>query len=229
MAMIIKSTPESATNPAMELPATPDVQTVAFNLEEFQGQADRYLDTVRSEAARIVGQAHTEAEQIRQQAEAAGKAAAESAIQRILEEKVATQLKTLLPALDSAISQIVDAKSDWTRHWQSHVVHLAASIAERIIRRQLEKQPEIGAEWIQQALELAGGAAEVTLRLNPADHESLGNQVTAIQDKLSLVAALDVVADDSISAGGCRVETRFGSVDNQLETQLARIEEELSR
>ena len=228
MAMIIKSTAESAREQAAASAAS-SVQTVNFNLEEFQGQADRYLDTVRSEAARIIGQAHSEAERIRQQAENAGKQAAEQAIERILEEKVAGQLQTLLPALEDAIAQIADAKTEWARHWQSHAVHLAASIAERIVRRELEQHPEISSQWITQALELAGGAAEVTVRLHPRDHESLGEQVQAIREKLAQVADLQVVADDSISAGGCRVETRFGSVDNQLQTQLARIEEELSR
>jgi len=36
------------------------------------------------------------------------------------------------------------------------------------------------------------------------------------------------VADPDITPGGCRVDTQFGSIDQQLETQLARIEEELT-
>jgi flagellar assembly protein FliH len=36
-----------------------------------------------------------------------------------------------------------------------------------------------------------------------------------------------IVADESITAGGCRVDTEFGSLDQQLEAQLARITEEL--
>ena len=36
----------------------------------------------------------------------------------------------------------------------------------------------------------------------------------------------ELVADPAITPGGCRVETRFGVIDQQFETQLARIEEE---
>ena len=36
------------------------------------------------------------------------------------------------------------------------------------------------------------------------------------------------MADPEIARGGCRVETRFGTIDQQFEAQLARIEEELT-
>ena len=38
----------------------------------------------------------------------------------------------------------------------------------------------------------------------------------------------EVVADATIERGGCRVETRFGTIDQQFESQLKRIEEELT-
>ena len=138
-------------------------------------------------------------------------------------------MQTLRPALRSVIDQLREAKSDWQRHWDSRVVHLATAIAERIIRRELQQQAEIGREWIEQALELVSPAAEVVLRLHPQDCENLGEQVKLLHESVSPTAKLEVLADEAISPGGCRVETRFGSVDNQLETQLARIEEELTR
>ncbi|HCK42533.1 MAG TPA: hypothetical protein DHW22_12985, partial [Planctomycetaceae bacterium] len=36
-----------------------------------------------------------------------------------------------------------------------------------------------------------------------------------------------IIADDSVSRGGCLVTTEFGSVDLQLETQLSRLAEEM--
>ena len=38
----------------------------------------------------------------------------------------------------------------------------------------------------------------------------------------------EITADATISRGGCRVETRFGTIDQQFESQLKRIEEELT-
>ena len=42
------------------------------------------------------------------------------------------------------------------------------------------------------------------------------------------LANTELVADPQITQGGCRVETRFGVIDQQFEAQLARIEDELA-
>jgi len=45
---------------------------------------------------------------------------------------------------------------------------------------------------------------------------------------MSSLGDADVTPDATIAQGGCRVETRFGTIDQQIETQLQRIEEELA-
>jgi flagellar biosynthesis/type III secretory pathway protein FliH len=52
--------------------------------------------------------------------------------------------------------------------------------------------------------------------------------VEAIARELAPLAETELIADPQITAGGCRVETRFGVIDQQFESQLARIEEELA-
>ena len=46
--------------------------------------------------------------------------------------------------------------------------------------------------------------------------------------EMSGLGAVEMIADAGVSRGGCRVETRFGAIDQQFEAQLARIEEELT-
>ena len=57
---------------------------------------------------------------------------------------------------------------------------------------------------------------------------ALGKQAQQLIGQLSRVASAEVVADAAISPGGCRVETRHGVIDQRIETQLARIEAELT-
>jgi flagellar biosynthesis/type III secretory pathway protein FliH len=52
-------------------------------------------------------------------------------------------------------------------------------------------------------------------------------QIEHLSATLSRLAPSQIVADDAISIGGCRVETKFGAIDQQVESQLRRIEEEL--
>ncbi len=203
-------------------------QPVAFSFADMRGQADNYLDVVRDEAAKIVQKAHAEAAQIRAQAEVAGRKAAEAAVERILDEKVARRMDTLLPALEQLVAQVNDAKGELLGQWQRSAVHVSTAIAQRIIRRQLEHEPQITLDLVEEALRLAAGTAEITVHLNPTDYENLGPQVQRLAESLCQLAPSAVVADPKITAGGCRVETRFGEIDLQIESQLRRVEEELN-
>jgi flagellar assembly protein FliH len=220
MATIIKTESQA-------IPSGTPLRHVAYDLSDFSGQADSYLNQVRAEAAKIVMQAKQESERVRSQAEQAGRKAAEAAIEKILDEKVAKQMQMLTPALQEAVSQIVDSQADWQRHWEKSIIALACSLAKRIVRRELKYDPTISVEWIREALELASGAGEITVRLNPNDFETLRTQTEQLAAVFSPAAKARVVADQAITVGGCRVETQFGSIDQQLETQLSRVAEEL--
>ena len=203
------------------------VRTVAFNFEDMNDRASEYLETVRREAAKIVQQAHQQAEGIRKQAEIAGRAAAEAAAQQALDEKIGRQMETIFPVLEQLIAELGDAKADWLRHWEESAVTVAAEIAQRVIRRELERRPEIALDWVSEALRLAAGGSDITLRLNPTDHENLGSHVARIAQSLCHLAPTDIVADPTVTPGGCIVDTRFGQIDQQIESQLARIQDEL--
>jgi flagellar assembly protein FliH len=209
-------------------PTSRPVQPVAFSFADMRGQADNYLETVRSEAAKIVQQAHRDAEKIRRDAEVAGRKAAEAAVERVLDEKVAKRMATLIPTLEQLVLQINEAKGDMQSHWEHSALKVSTAIAERIIRRELKCDPQITLDSIAEALRLAAGSAEITLRINPTDYENLGSQVERLAATLCQLSPSQIVADEAISVGGCRVETRFGEVDQQIEAQLRRIEEDLA-
>jgi flagellar assembly protein FliH len=202
-------------------------QTVAFNFDDMAAKAKDYLDQVRDEAAEIVAEARQEAARLKQQAEAAGRREGVAAVERTVADQLAQQLTTLRPALEQAVQEIRHAKQAWLRQWEKDAVHLAAAMAARIVRRELSRTPEVTVALVREALELAAGNAELKIRLNPADHASLSSQIQLVVRELAPLAQTELVADPQISAGGCRVETRFGVIDQQFESQLARIEEEL--
>jgi flagellar assembly protein FliH len=215
-------------NSAVEVTTGRPVQPIAFNFEDMNDRANEYLETVRREAAKIVQQAHQQAEQVRRQAEVAGRAAAEQAAQRAMDEKITDRLNSFVAALDQLVAETDDAKADWLRRWEQSAVAVAAAIAQRIIRREIQQLPEIPLEWIRDALRLAAGATDVTLQLNPSDFELLGDRAEKLAQSLGKLAPTNIVADATVSAGGCVVQTKLGRIDQQIESQLARIEQELS-
>lgn len=204
------------------------VQPVSFNFSDIRDQATDYLDSVRQEAAKIVQEAHRQAEQVRRQSEAAGRKAAEAAIEKLLEEKVARRMESLLPVLDQLVAQINDTKGELLAEWERSAIRVATAIAERIVRRELAREPQISVEMIAEALRLASGSSEIVLHVNHADYEQLRPQLERVAKSVCQLAPTNIVADPAITPGGCQVRTRFGSIDQQIETQIKRIEQELN-
>jgi flagellar assembly protein FliH len=199
----------------------------ALRAYQFDDVGQSYLARVRSEATRIVAEARQEAAKIKAKAVEDGRQAAIAAAQASLRSRLDQQLTDCLAALKKAAENITAARHAWQQHWEKHTVQLAAAIAARLCRRELSRQPDITLQWVHEALELAAANAEIVLRLCPTDHDALANHVETIKKQLTGLGAVRIVADPAISAGGCRVDTQFGSLDQQVESQLARISQEL--
>lgn len=199
----------------------------ALRAFHFDDVGRSYLDRVRSEAARIIAEAREEAAKIKAKATEDGRQAAIQAAQTSLAKRLDQQLQSVLSALNQAAQSIAHSRHAWQQHWEQHTVELATAIASRICRGQLTRRPEITLDWIREALELAAGNAEIVLRLHPDDDTALASHAETIAKQLTGAAPLKIIADESIGPGGCRVETQFGTLDQQLEAQLARIQEEL--
>jgi flagellar assembly protein FliH len=194
---------------------------------QFDDMGRSYLDRLRAEAAKIVDEARQQAAKIKAQAAEDGKQAAIQAASNTLRARLDQELASVLAALAQGVQAIEQSRHAWQQHWEQHAVKLAAAIAERLCRRELARQPEITLAWVREALELASGSSRITVRLNPADHDTLGQQIEPIKRQLAGLGTVEVVADPAITSGGCRIDTDFGSLDQQLESQLARITEEL--
>lgn len=201
---------------------------VAFNFDDMSDKAKAYLDTVRQDAGKIVTTAKGQADQVRSQAEQKGQQAAVQAAEQTVQTKVAEQMQSVLPAMQQAIEAIIHAKQAWLRQWEKSAVTVAAAIAERIVRRELSQTPQITVELVREALELAAGNDSVKVHLNPCDFDALGNEVKQLADRLSKLAPSDIISDPQVEQGGCVVKTEFGEIDQQIKSQLKRIEQELA-
>jgi flagellar assembly protein FliH len=201
---------------------------IAFNFEDVADHARGYVDDVQAKAAAIVADAQRQADAISRRAEAEGRQAAIRAVEKVMDEKVGKRMETLLPALEKVVAEMADARQAWLRHWEHSTVKLAARIAERVIRREMVQQPEIKVDLIREALEMASGSPHLKIALNPADFESLGGQIERLTKEIARAAQAEIVADETVSVGGCRLETRHGMIDQQVESQLERIVAELT-
>lgn len=200
----------------------------AYQLEDVSRKAERDLASAREKAEQIVEQARQEADEIRRHAEVTGYEAALAAARQTVSLEVEQRLNAVLPTLEHTAGRVAEAAEVWHRRQQRQLIQLARMIAQRVVRRELRHDPQITLEWVREALELVSGGQRISIRLHPDDHALLQPQVAILTSQFGIGDRAEIVADDRVEAGGCLVQSEYGEIDQQLETQLNRIEDELS-
>jgi flagellar assembly protein FliH len=175
----------------------------------------------------MIEKAREQVAEIEAQAKERGQQAALREAEQHANAKVDRQMQSFLPALAKTVESIQHSRHTWIQHWEQRTLGLAAAIARRVIRGELTRQPEIPVTWMREALEMATGQGRITLHLNPHDFETLGARAQVFMSQLATLGTSQVVADSEVEMGGCRVVTEFGCVDQQISSQLERIEQEL--
>ncbi|MDQ6628939.1 MAG: FliH/SctL family protein [Pseudomonadota bacterium] len=96
------------------------------------------------------------------------------------------------------------------------VAATAVSLAAQILRGELVQNPAVAARVAEEALEaLLLNARHITLRVHPDD------QALVAEGAADIIAARGarLIADASVSRGGCLVDSDIGSIDASLETR----------
>src|SRR5262249_31954051 len=148
-----------------------------------------------------------QAAEIHNQAEQAGWENAVAAANAAAQTELQSRLQSSLPAINSVAQQLADARQMWLQEWQKTAVQLSVKIAERIARREISRSPSITLSYVREALEMCASAPQVRVLLHPEDVQSLGEAAEQIVREIMPVAHAEIIADNTITRGGCRVET----------------------
>ncbi len=177
---------------------------------EFRAQQEHEVESIRAQALQIVADAEASAEAIREAARAEGRQQGH--------DEVAEQI-TL--AMELAANAKVD-RAQLIAEAEPDVIGVAVEIARRIIHSEVQARPDVIQEMVSRALQRVSAQDGIRVRLNPETMRQLG-------DNLRRAAAsyadrgIEVVGDESVERVGVIVDTRRGTVDGRLETQLDRV------
>jgi len=148
-------------------------------------------------------------------------------VQREAEIQLGIKLESLLPALTTVIDRLETAKQSFLQSWEQSAVNIVRAIAAKVVDCQLPEMAVVPLRLLREALELGTGSTSLRIRLNGADYEALKPQIDLLIQEMTRSVQTEVVGDESISPGGCILETPQGIIDNQIEARLARIAQEL--
>lgn len=212
---------------------------IAYNFNDIEKRCEEYILQVRDQTRQMILDAQQEAEQIRQDAfqqarqegleearreqDALIEARSAERASQIVEEK----LGTVYPAMQAAVEGLHQEQVNWRQTWDATAVEICLSIAEKLVRHEIEAKPESVRAMMSEALKLASGTQQIRFHLNPIDVEHLGQNTQNFIMNLTGCQHCEILEDESITPGGCFIETQHGTIDATIETQLERISQEL--
>ncbi|HEV8395336.1 MAG TPA: FliH/SctL family protein, partial [Vicinamibacterales bacterium] len=155
------------------------------------------------------------AAQLEQEIFARGFAQGQQAAGAAAQQETAALAKKLAATLDD----LVRVRNEMIRHTEKQMVQLALAVARRVLHREVSVDPTVLLTMMRVALERVSDAARVTVRLHPADHQS----VTAALADSPTSEQVTLAADARIPRGGCKVESEYGDIDAGVDAQIQEI------
>ncbi len=189
------------------------------------------IDSVMAQARAILEQCQKDCQQLRdaarKQAVEEGRAVIDQLAQQRADTLVSEQMTDVVARVDAICTALENATQQWLRQWQHETVSLAIKIAEKLLVRQIESDPTILLQWIEEMVRLVQGQKQLTIRLSSADALKLSDALPALIQRLSPGVDFQIVDDPTMDSCSVVIETPETTLDRSLKTQLDRLQQEL--
>jgi flagellar assembly protein FliH len=183
---------------------------------EFDKQRHAMLEEVRGEAEDVMREAYAKGyREGVEKGHAEGKQAFEDSV-----NGAAHMLKAAAQAMQSARQQFLE-------ELEPQLVELAHAMACRILQRETQIDRGIVVDTVRQALMQLADAGAVSVRVNPVDLRALRDHQVTLLEEFSGIDRMDIVDDETVSPGGCVVDTPAAHLDARIEAQLDKMLEAL--
>jgi flagellar assembly protein FliH len=189
-------------------------------------EARRVLEEAKAHAAAIVAEAEGHVEALRTEAHEQGldegrKAGREEGA-RLAREELAHELEVA----HTMAAELLEARHQLIAAAEPAMIRLALDVARTVIAREVETDPDILKGALTRAMLKAAGEERMRLRLHPDDVARLGDYLDNLAARFAS-RGVDVIPDVTVGRAGVIVETRSGTVDARIDTQVAKIQQSL--
>jgi flagellar assembly protein FliH len=215
------------------------LKTQPFSMADIESQAQQILDQAKRKADRLEAAAHEQAKKILKDGHTAGlrggwtegwkkgheEGAKAGKEQALAENK--TELAATITALKSAAEQLNRSRVELESASVKDVLSLAVAIAERVTKRQGILDPAVAVNNVMEALKLVSHSSDVRIAIHPKNKSTLKEVLPRLKTQWPALTHVELVDDDMLAPGGCRIYTAQGEVDGDLDGQINRVVSDL--
>ena len=141
--------------------------------------------------------------------------------------EILAEVRETVKSFTSMVDDLMVQKKRLLADSEEVVVRLSCEIARRIVTKMAEMDEEMILEIVRNALGHLGDKQKVTIRVNPADAETLRSHGDELAEATGAGSTVEIAEDVRIKRGGCLIEGESGSVEAQLDRQVDMIEKAL--
>ncbi len=214
-----------------------------FSMRDVEEAAKMVLLRARRQADLLLAEAQRAAEEIKAQAltqglaEGRAKGHAEGLATGRQEGKQSglelalndnrSKLTHLITALTDAVNALESSRRELDATAFKDVIVLAIRIAERVTKRQGVLDASVAVANVTEALKIVLHAADVRISIHPSQKATLEAVLPDLKMQWPSLSHIELIEDEKLAPGGCRVFTKSGEVDCDLNEQLKRIAADL--
>lgn len=206
-----------------------------FSMADIENQAKEILEQAQRKADRLEAAAQEHAKKILRDAQTAGLRGGwkegwnkghEEGIKAGKEQALAenkTEFAATIAALKSAAEMLNRSRVELESAALKDVLALAVAIAERVTKRQGVLDPAVAVNNVEEALKLVSHSSDIRIAIHPKNKSTLKEVLPRLKTQWPALAHLELVEDDMLAPGGCRIYTAQGEVDGDLDGQINRV------
>ncbi len=142
-------------------------------------------------------------------------------------QELQEELDLTVQSLAQAMEQLNSLRSSLLNSNKQDMVRLVRIIAEQVIHVEVHSRETAILRAVEKAIQAAIQSEEYRVRVNPRDMEVVTENKPLFLSSIRGLQSIVVESDESISRGGCVVESDQGKVDATIESKLEKIQDQL--
>lgn len=135
------------------------------------------------------------------------------------------QIQSVLESLHQALFDLQILRQQIYDTIEKEVVELSLAIARKVVCQEVTTNKDLVVCVAKEALSKVKVPGEITVKLNPSDLQVINDAKSHLGHLLNRIDNVSFEPEETISSGGCVIETNMGEIDARLEKQFQVVEE----
>lgn len=135
------------------------------------------------------------------------------------------KIEPVLNSLQEALLLLQKIRKETYDCIEKEVVELALAIAKKVICREVKTDKAVVVCIAKEALARVEESGRIKIKMSPSDLQFINETKYQLSKLIENIDNVTFEAEESITSGGCIIETDLGEIDARIEKQLQAVEE----